>query len=94
MAQLALDDLDRILESVAKRAREAAAVVASRIWHAAQLLVDNPVMGNTGRVPGTRELCVRGTPYMIAYRLRGDSIEIIRILNTSKRDRKILAKSS
>jgi toxin ParE1/3/4 len=39
----------------------------------------------SGRVEGTKELIISNSPYMIIYRVKGESVEILRILHTSKR---------
>jgi len=36
-------------------------------------------------VLGTRELVVRNLPYIIPYRVRDNTIEILRVLHTSRR---------
>jgi toxin ParE1/3/4 len=43
--------------------RAAAVRVVQRILRSVELLKKNPAMGRAGRVPGTRELVVGGTPY-------------------------------
>ena len=45
------------------------------------LLIDHPSLGRAGRVPGTRELVVPDTPYLVPYRVRGMRIEILRIFH-------------
>lgn len=37
-------------------------------------------MGHSGRVKGTRELVIVRTPYIAAYRIKGEKIQILRIL--------------
>jgi toxin ParE1/3/4 len=49
------------------------------------LLADNPHMGRPGRVPGTRELVVTRTPYIVPYRVRGDTLEILRVYHGARR---------
>lgn len=44
-----------------------------------------PQKGRTGRVAGTRELVVPGTPYIVVYRLRAASIQILSILHGGRR---------
>jgi toxin ParE1/3/4 len=41
------------------------------------LLSANPFIGRVGEISGTRELVVPGTPYIVAYRVREDTIEIL-----------------
>jgi toxin ParE1/3/4 len=44
-----------------------------------QLLPDNPGIGRAGRVPGTRELVIPRSPYIVPYRLQRTTIQILRI---------------
>jgi len=43
-----------------------------------------PSLGRPGRVPGTRELVVGGTPYLVPYRVVGDRIDIIRVFHGAR----------
>lgn len=40
-------------------------------------------MGRPGRVGGTREWVIQGTPYIMAYRVREDRLEVLRVLHTA-----------
>ncbi|MBI5556838.1 MAG: type II toxin-antitoxin system RelE/ParE family toxin [Deltaproteobacteria bacterium] len=44
-------------------------------------LVMQPGMGRPGRKTGTKELIVSGTPCFIPYRIKGNWLEIIRVLH-------------
>ena len=44
-----------------------------------------PALGRPGRVEGTRELIIAGTPYIVPYRVRGDTVEIITVLHSAQR---------
>jgi toxin ParE1/3/4 len=60
--------------------------VALHIIHCVEdLLMKNPKLGAPGRVPGTRELVIPKTPYVIPYRVRGSTIEIVRVYHSSRR---------
>jgi toxin ParE1/3/4 len=61
----------------------AAGPVVERIFRAVHLLSENPALGRAERVPGTRELVVAGTPYIIPYRVRGDAVEILRLFHAA-----------
>ena len=50
-----------------------------------QLVPDNPHMRRPGRVPGTRELVIASTPFIVPYRLRGDTIQILRVYHGARR---------
>ena len=52
---------------------------------AAARLLDNPALGRPGRVPGTRELVVAGTPYILPYRVQGEIIQILHVLHGARR---------
>ncbi|MCX7055916.1 MAG: type II toxin-antitoxin system RelE/ParE family toxin [Betaproteobacteria bacterium] len=45
-----------------------------RVLAAVDTLADQPSLGRPGRVPGTRELVVRKTRYIIPYRIRGETV--------------------
>jgi toxin ParE1/3/4 len=49
------------------------------------LLPNNPEMGRPGRVPGTRELVIPRTPFIVPYRLVGNTIQILRIFHGARR---------
>jgi toxin ParE1/3/4 len=55
--------------------------IAMTLLAAVERLVELPNLGRPGRVVGTRELVVPGTPYVIPYRLRGDRLEIIAVFH-------------
>lgn len=64
----------------------AAARVLSRIIDlTATLLRAHPLGGRPGRVPGTRELVITGTPYLVAYAVAGDTITILAVLHGARR---------
>lgn len=63
----------------------AAARMVDRIRRAIDHLRDHPGIGRPGRVAGTRELVVQGTPYVIPYRARGDRVEILRVFHGARR---------
>lgn len=49
------------------------------------LLQHNPEMGRPGRVPGTRELVIPKTPYIVPYRLAGNTIHVLRVFHGARR---------
>jgi toxin ParE1/3/4 len=77
----AIRDLVHIRRSIAHDNPEAARVVAGRILHAVNSLPRHPEIGRIGRLAGTRELVVTGTPYLVPYRLRARTIELLRVLH-------------
>jgi plasmid stabilization system protein ParE len=55
--------------------------IANALLEAVERLAELPNLGRPGRVAGTRELVVPGTPYIIPYRLRGDRLEVITVFH-------------
>lgn len=81
----ALANLDAEAENVAADNPAAAGRVVQRILRAVKLLGKNPAMGRAGRVAGTRELVVAGTPYVLPYRVRGEAVEILRVFHAARK---------
>ena len=49
------------------------------------LLSQHSDMGRPGRVPGTRELVIPRTPFIVPYRVHGDTIQVLRVLHGARR---------
>ena len=81
----ALRNLEEEADYVARDDPQAAAQVVERITTSVDLLASQPALGRTGRVPGTRELIITGTPYIVPYRVRDDTVEILRMFHGAKR---------
>ncbi len=81
----ALRNLDEEAAHIATDDPVSARLVVQRILEAVATLAHQPALGRPGRVPGTRELVVPKTRYLVPYRVRGDAIEILRVFHTSRR---------
>ncbi|HQT15778.1 MAG TPA: type II toxin-antitoxin system RelE/ParE family toxin [Reyranella sp.] len=81
----ALRNLDDEASFIAADSPEAAQLVVQRVLDAVAMLPEQPGMGRPGRVAGTRELVVLKTRYIVPYRVRGQTIEILRVFHTSRR---------
>jgi toxin ParE1/3/4 len=81
----ALKNLDEEAEYIARDDPRAAVRIVERIATGVDRLASHPASGRPGRVPGTRELVVTGTPYVVPYRVRGDTIEILRIFHAARK---------
>jgi toxin ParE1/3/4 len=81
----AIQDLISLRAYIAESPAGARRIV-SRILHDVEnLLPDNPHIGRPGRVPGTRELVIPRTPYIMPYRMQGESIQILRVYHGARR---------
>ncbi len=81
----AVEDLTEARSYVARDDSMAADKVVARIREAISLLSEHPGMGRPGRVVGTRELVITGTPYILPYRVKDKVIEILRVLHSARR---------
>jgi toxin ParE1/3/4 len=83
-APLALSDLQGVWEYIALDNEAAADKTVSHIQAMVDGLETHPYLGRIGRVSGTRELVILGTPFVVAYALLGDEIEIIAVLHGAR----------
>lgn len=80
----ALLDLDDAEAYISQTDPSAAGEVVLKIIRAVSLLKDQPGLGRTGRVPGTRELVIPNTRYIVPYRVKDDSLQVLRVYHTSR----------
>ena len=83
--QAARANLDAEAQYIARDSPSAAARMVISITEAVERLRDFPALGRPGRVMGTRELIVPGTPYMVPYRVRGNGLEILRVFHAARK---------
>jgi len=81
----ALQNLAGEAEYIARNDPVAAAHMVARMSEAVERLSSFPALGRPGRVVGTRELVVTGTPYIIPYRVRGGDVEILRVFHAARK---------
>jgi toxin ParE1/3/4 len=82
----AIEDLAALRAYIEQDDPAAARRVALHIIHNVEtLLPDNPGMGRSGRVPGTRELVIPRTPFVVPYRVVGNVMQILRIFHGARR---------
>ena len=79
----AVVDLTALRVYIAQDNPSAAHRVALRILQSVEALAEHPHLGRAGRVLHTRELIIPGTFYMVAYRVHGNIIEILRVLHSA-----------
>lgn len=78
-------DLDEIATYIEQDSSSAAGLLEDRIVQAVEMLLEFPQIGRPGRVSGTRELVVSGTPYIAAYRVQGNTVTVLRVLHGAQR---------
>ena len=80
----ALGSVDEIAEFIAKDNPSRATSFVLELKDAVTRLQVHPGMGRAGRVPGTRELVLHKN-YIAIYRVRGDDVEILRLLHAARK---------
>lgn len=78
---LAVRDLTEIRSYIAAENPATARKVADRIKQSVSQLGEMLNIGRVGRVFGTRELVISPTPYIVAYRVSKNQVEILRVLH-------------
>ena len=81
----ALLNLDHEANYIAQDNPGAAAEFVLHLRDSALMPGEQPNLGRPGRIPGTRELVVANLPYILPYRVRSDTVEILRVLHTSRK---------
>ena len=80
----AFESLRNHADFIAKDDFEQARRLVLRVNEAVERLKQFASMGRPGRISDTRELIIAGTPYILAYRIRGDAVELLRILHAAQ----------
>ncbi|WP_459947384.1 type II toxin-antitoxin system RelE/ParE family toxin [Desulfocastanea catecholica] len=62
----------------------AAGEVVLKIIRTVSLLKEQPGLGRAGRVPGTRELIVANTRFIVPYRVKDDCLKLLRVYHSSR----------
>jgi len=81
----AIGHLAHLRSFIARDNPKAASRIADVLLAAVERLAELPGLGRPGRVVGTRELIVPGTPYLIPYRVRGDRLEVIAVFHARQK---------
>ncbi|MDR6758674.1 addiction module RelE/StbE family toxin [Mycoplana sp. BE70] len=77
----ALSDRDAVFTYIEADNPSAAILIDERIVAAVRRLIDFPASGRIGRIAGTRELVINGTPCIVAYTVSETTVRIIRVLH-------------
>jgi plasmid stabilization system protein ParE len=77
----AANQLGNIFDRIADDNRAAADRTVRRIREAISRKADMPYSARVGRVAGTREIAVIGTPYLVAYKIVEKTIHVLAVLH-------------
>jgi toxin ParE1/3/4 len=82
---IAADDLKSVHDYLSEHAPEQADSVVDRILADIENLQRFPSLGRQGRLGGTRELVIVGTPFIVFYRLQKSQVEILGVLHAARK---------
>jgi toxin ParE1/3/4 len=81
----ASQDLDSIEEYIRQHNPKAAIKQVLRVLDAVETVLSNtPGLGKPGRIAGTKEFYVTGTPYIVAFRIKENTMEILRVIHGAR----------
>jgi toxin ParE1/3/4 len=80
----ALRDLEALGDYIARENPAAAAKAIAQILEHADMLAFHPHAGRVGRVSGTRELVISGTPFIVPYRVRDEDLELLAVFHGAR----------
>ena len=83
--RLANEDLREAYGYISQDDPGSARRIIARIEKAVETLCRHTSPGRPGRVEGTREFIVPGTPFILVYRYRKRTLQILTVLHTSKK---------
>jgi len=81
----AIRHLTAIRAFIEKDSEAGAIGIVIRVLDGIDVLATQPNMGRPGRLPGTRELVVSGTPYIVPYRVRHERFELLAVFDGRRR---------
>ena len=81
----ALRALDGMVDYIALDSPTASRRIVGRVQNAVTDLTQHPSIGRPGRVAGTRELVVSGTPFIVPFRVREGALEILAVIHAARR---------
>ncbi len=77
-------DLEQISDYLKLRYRSSRQATVRKVYAAIESLRKSPSRGRVGLEEGTRELVLRRLPYIILYREKEQTIEVLRIYHTAQ----------
>ncbi len=70
---------------IAQRNPRAALAQLDEVQRQLRLLQSHPEMGRPGRMPGSRELVIGRTPFIVVYRVMPGRVEILNFLHGAQK---------
>jgi toxin ParE1/3/4 len=76
--------LSEVVKYIQAESAEGAVAVRRRILETAWRVGQMPYSGRIGRVEGTREAVVPGSPYIVVYQVSAQSVEIVGVWHAAR----------
>lgn len=83
--RLALADAETAIKHISDDSPAAGERMRERIKEAVEALRRHPEIGRTGRLEGTRELVIAGTPFIAGYVVERDTVEVFALIHGARR---------
>ena len=81
----ALAELEAIQDHIGQDNPTAAHRLVRKVYETTNTLLGrNPLIGRKVQLPGTRELVIAGTAYIVAYRVTPDRVEIAFVMHGAR----------
>ena len=77
-------DVIHVRHYIKQHHTEGAKRVVLSIYAAVRYIAEQPYLGHPGRVTNTRELVVKGTPYIVVYAVTRDSLTVLAVLHAAQ----------
>ena len=74
-------DRENAINYIAVNSLTAALGQLDEIERQTDRLADYPKLGRPGRVKGTRELVVNRTPFIVVFHIKGEIVQVLRVLH-------------
>ena len=75
----AVADLEEISDYLVAASPQAWERLLQRLERLSEAILDFPLMGKAGLVPGTREFVVSGTPYILVFQVKDEAVVIVSV---------------
>ncbi len=77
--------MEEVISFISEDNPRAAKDVVFKILNSVAMLAEYPALGKPGRLEGTRELVIANTPFLIPYRVKNKTVEILRVYHNSRK---------
>jgi len=81
----ATEELVSAYEYIATENHSAAREIMNHIGETVDILARHPMAGRKGRIAGTRELVVPGTPFIVGYRIEKKEVWILAVMHAARK---------